>query len=374
MQKVEGSSPFIRSWRNPAFVGRFGWSAGGKPNSGEQFDGRVDWNVRLATTSRSLSSGPARQGWRMGYFLRRPRRRFVILERAESIGPAWRERWESLTLFTPRRYSALPGLPLPGDPDGYPTRDEVIAYLERYAETFELPIELNSEVAKLERGDDGRFRLEVDGRTIVPTRSSSRPGRSRCRTCRSSPSSSVRMSSRRTPWAIDGRTTFPRAPSSWWVAATPAFRSRRSSRYAQGRALGRFPAEAAASAAARARSLLVAHQGANSRQDGRLTPGPEAKHARHADRLEPTRAPEALRGRAQACASSTPTDERFASRTGANSRSTPLSGRRAIALTTPGSSCPSSTRRGAYATAAASPMSRASTSSASHGSTRAARR
>ena len=43
----------------------------------------------------------------------------------------------------------------------------MIAYLERYAETFELPIELNSEVKQLERGDDGRFRLELDGRTIT---------------------------------------------------------------------------------------------------------------------------------------------------------------------------------------------------------------
>lgn len=103
----------------------------------------------------------------MGYFLRRQGRRFVILERADRIAPAWRERWESLTLFTPRRYSALPGFPFPGDPDGYPTRDEVIAYLERYAESFELPIELNSEVKKLERGDDERFRLELADRTIT---------------------------------------------------------------------------------------------------------------------------------------------------------------------------------------------------------------
>ena len=111
--------------------------------------------------------GAGQAGLAMGYFLRRQGRRFVILERADSVGSAWRERWESLTLFTPRRYSALPGLPFPGDPDGYPTRDEVTAYLERYAETFELPIELNSEVTKLERGDDGRFRLEVDARTII---------------------------------------------------------------------------------------------------------------------------------------------------------------------------------------------------------------
>jgi len=91
----------------------------------------------------------------------------VIFERADSSGSAWRERWESLTLFTPRRYSALPGLPFSGDPDGYPTSDEVIAYLERYAETFQLPIELNSEVKKLERGDNERFRLELEHRTIA---------------------------------------------------------------------------------------------------------------------------------------------------------------------------------------------------------------
>jgi putative flavoprotein involved in K+ transport len=111
--------------------------------------------------------GGGQAGLAIGYHLRQQGRRFVILERASEVAPAWRERWDSLTLFTPRRYSALPGPPFPGDPDGYPTRDEVIAYLERYAETFELPIELNSEVRKLERGDDGRFRLEVDGRTIT---------------------------------------------------------------------------------------------------------------------------------------------------------------------------------------------------------------
>ena len=102
----------------------------------------------------------------MGYYLAQQGRRFVVLERSDSVASAWRERWESLTLFTSRRYSALPGLPFPGDPDGYPTRDEVIEYLERYAKTFELPIEFNSNVRRLSR-EDGRFVLEVDGRTIT---------------------------------------------------------------------------------------------------------------------------------------------------------------------------------------------------------------
>ena len=111
--------------------------------------------------------GAGQAGLAMGYFLRGQGRRFVILERADSIGSAWRERWESLTLFTPRRFSALPGDPFPGEPDGYPTRDEVTAYLERYADTFELPIELNREVRNVERGENGRFRLEADGRTTI---------------------------------------------------------------------------------------------------------------------------------------------------------------------------------------------------------------
>src|SRR5918912_3057618 len=95
--------------------------------------------------------GGGQAGLAIGYFLAREGRRFAILERASEIAPAWRERWDSLTLFTPRRYSALPELPFPGDPDGYPTRDEVIAYLERYAGAFELPIERKSPVRRLER-------------------------------------------------------------------------------------------------------------------------------------------------------------------------------------------------------------------------------
>ena len=108
--------------------------------------------------------GAGQAGLAIGHYLAREGRRFAILEAAGSIGAAWRTRWNSLTLFTPRRYDGLPGLDFPGDPDGYPTRDEVIAYLERYAETFDLPVELDSPVRSLSR-QDGRFVLDVDGRT-----------------------------------------------------------------------------------------------------------------------------------------------------------------------------------------------------------------
>ena len=130
--------------------------AASEPNSGSQ--PASDYEVVVI--------GAGQAGLTMGYYLAQQGRRFVILERGDSVASAWRERWQSLTLFTPRRYSALPGLPFPGDPDGYPTRDDVIEYLERYAETFELPTEFNSNVGRLS-GKDGRLVLEVNGRTIT---------------------------------------------------------------------------------------------------------------------------------------------------------------------------------------------------------------
>jgi putative flavoprotein involved in K+ transport len=110
--------------------------------------------------------GAGQAGLAIGYFLARQGRRFVILDSADSVGAAWRSRWDSLVLFTPRRYDSLPGLAFPGDPDGYPTRDEVVAYLEQYVNTFELPLELGSEVRSLAM-NGGTFLLELDGRTIA---------------------------------------------------------------------------------------------------------------------------------------------------------------------------------------------------------------
>jgi putative flavoprotein involved in K+ transport len=106
--------------------------------------------------------GGGQAGLAIGYLLARSGRRFVILEAGESVATAWRDRWDSLVLFTPRRYDALPGLPFPGDPDGYPGRDEVVSYLESYADTFALPIQFRSRVRALTASDGGGFVLELD--------------------------------------------------------------------------------------------------------------------------------------------------------------------------------------------------------------------
>src|SRR5262245_40355179 len=99
--------------------------------------------------------GGGQAGLAIGYFLAQQGRGFAILEAAEPPAAAWRERWDSLRLFTPARYDALPGLPFPGDPDRYPTRDEVAGYLTDYASRFELPVELASRVRSVRRSDDG---------------------------------------------------------------------------------------------------------------------------------------------------------------------------------------------------------------------------
>jgi putative flavoprotein involved in K+ transport len=109
--------------------------------------------------------GGGQAGLAVGYFLAKQGRHFTILEASGSIGAAWRSRWDSLVLFTPRRYDSLPGLPFPGDPDGYPGRDEVITYLEKHASTFGLPVQLNSAVESAASGDDA-FILNLGARTL----------------------------------------------------------------------------------------------------------------------------------------------------------------------------------------------------------------
>jgi putative flavoprotein involved in K+ transport len=110
--------------------------------------------------------GGGQAGLAIGYLLAQQGRDFVILEAAAEPAAAWRERWGSLKLFTPARRSSLPGLAFPGDPDRYPTRDEVVDYLTSYARHFDLPVELNHRVRSLRR-TDGAYRLETDGRSYA---------------------------------------------------------------------------------------------------------------------------------------------------------------------------------------------------------------
>ena len=107
--------------------------------------------------------GGGQAGLAIGYYLARQGRDFTILEAADEPAAAWRERWDSLKLFTSARYDSLPGLPFPGDPRRYPGRDEVAEYLTNYARHFELPVELDSRVRSI-RESDGTYVVELDDR------------------------------------------------------------------------------------------------------------------------------------------------------------------------------------------------------------------
>lgn len=84
----------------------------------------------------------------------------VVHERHARIGDSWRKRFDSLVLFTPRRISALPGLAHEGDPRGYPGKDEMGDYLERYAARFSLPVVAGDGVARLIKEQE-RFVAEL---------------------------------------------------------------------------------------------------------------------------------------------------------------------------------------------------------------------
>src|SRR3954453_11361307 len=113
--------------------------------------------------------GGGQAGLAVGYFLAQQGRHFTILEAADTPAAAWRARWDSLKLFTPVRYDSLPGRAFPGDPDAYPGRDQVVAYLTDYARDFELPVELSSRLRALRPGD-AVVVVELDDRTYRAAR------------------------------------------------------------------------------------------------------------------------------------------------------------------------------------------------------------
>jgi putative flavoprotein involved in K+ transport len=110
--------------------------------------------------------GGSQSGLAVGYHLRQRGLPFVILDENDRVGDAWRKRWDSLRLFTPGRYDALPGMPFPGSPSSYPTKDEVADYLELYARDFELPIRTRVTVDRLSKVGE-RFAVTCGDHTLV---------------------------------------------------------------------------------------------------------------------------------------------------------------------------------------------------------------
>ncbi|MFI1074023.1 flavin-containing monooxygenase [Streptomyces puniciscabiei] len=100
-----------------------------------------------------IGAGPG--GLAAAYALRARGIRAVVLEKADRVGASWRGHYDRLRLHTTRRLSALPGLKIPRKFGRWVSRDDVVRYLEKYAEHHELEIVTGVEVFRVERTGDG---------------------------------------------------------------------------------------------------------------------------------------------------------------------------------------------------------------------------
>lgn len=100
-----------------------------------------------------IGGGPG--GLSVAHALRARGLRAVVLEKSDRVGASWRRHYDRLRLHTTRRLSALPGLPMPRRFGRWVTRDDVVRYLEKYAEHHDLEIVTGVEVSRVEPAPDG---------------------------------------------------------------------------------------------------------------------------------------------------------------------------------------------------------------------------
>lgn len=111
-------------------------------------------------TFHTIVVGGGQAGLSVGYYLARQRRPFVILDASERLGDGWRQRWDSLRLFTPAAFDGLVGMKFPAPSFSFPTKDQMADYLEDYARRFQLPVRNRTRVDRLTRAG-GRYLVEA---------------------------------------------------------------------------------------------------------------------------------------------------------------------------------------------------------------------
>jgi putative flavoprotein involved in K+ transport len=110
--------------------------------------------TRAAEKFDTVIVGGGQAGLATGYHLARQGCSFVILDASERIGDPWRERWDSLRLYSPARFDGLPGMRFPAPRTSYPTTMEMADYLEAYAARFELPVRSGTAAERLTKNAD----------------------------------------------------------------------------------------------------------------------------------------------------------------------------------------------------------------------------
>jgi putative flavoprotein involved in K+ transport len=99
--------------------------------------------------------GGGQAGLATGYHLAKEGRSFVILDAGERVGDPWRNRWDSMKLYSPAAYDGLPGMRFPARRASFPTTHEFADYLEAYAAHFALPVRSSTAAETLSSDGDG---------------------------------------------------------------------------------------------------------------------------------------------------------------------------------------------------------------------------
>jgi putative flavoprotein involved in K+ transport len=111
--------------------------------------------------------GAGQAGLVMSTFLQAAGREHVLLDRRETFGGGWQDRWDAFCLVTPNWVTSLPRFPYEGpDRDGFMLRDQVVDRIRAYAEAISAPVELGTDVRRLATRDGGGFRLDTNRGSI----------------------------------------------------------------------------------------------------------------------------------------------------------------------------------------------------------------
>jgi putative flavoprotein involved in K+ transport len=99
----------------------------------------------------SIVIGAGQAGLAAAYYLQKKGVKYLVLESGNQTVGSWAKYYDSLTLFSPARYSSLPGFRFPGDPNRYPAKEEVISYLIQYADHHNLKIRTGEKVTDVKK-------------------------------------------------------------------------------------------------------------------------------------------------------------------------------------------------------------------------------
>src|SRR6476660_7401871 len=107
--------------------------------------------------------GAGQAGLATAYHLTRRKQSVLVLDALPRVGDVWRQRYDSLRLYSPSQYDALPGWDMPMPRWSFPTKDELADYLEEYAERLQLPVRTGVVVERVERHDGAYVVTTPDG-------------------------------------------------------------------------------------------------------------------------------------------------------------------------------------------------------------------